>query len=124
MKGIILIGGKGTRLRPFSQTQPKPLIPIANKPMIQYAIENLRIIGINEIIIVLGKTFRKKVEDTINIEKNKDIKFTYIIQEDPKGIAHAIRLTKEVVENEKFVVILGDNILENDLSKHKQKFEI
>ena len=84
MKGIILHGGHGTRLRPLTHTGPKQLLPIANKPMIQYAIEKLRINGINEIIIVLGKTFRKKVEDTLNIEKNKDIK---IYLSDPKGSA-------------------------------------
>ena len=117
------MGGKGTRLYPISQIQPKPLIPIANKPIIQYAIENLRSIGINEIIIVIGNTFREKVENTINIKKNDGLKFTYIIQEKPKGIAHAIRLTKKIIGNEKFVVILGDNILENDLIKYKNKFE-
>ena len=73
------MGGKGTRLYPISQIQPKPLIPIANKPIIQYAIENLRSIGINEIIIVIGNTFREKVENTINIKKNDGLKFTYII---------------------------------------------
>ena len=122
MKGIILHGGHGTRLRPLTHTGPKQLLAIANKPMSQYALEDLREAGISEIAIIIGDVYPDKVKEFYGDGKKFDIKITYIIQDKPKGISHAIKLCKDFVGNEKFVVYLGDNILRTGLTKYAKKF--
>ena len=115
MKGVILHGGKGTRLRPLTHTGPKQLIPIANKPMSQYALEDLREAGISDIAIVLGNIASEKVVEYYGDGSKFNVKITYINQDEPRGIAHAVGLAKEFVGNEPFVVYLGDNLLKNGI---------
>jgi len=122
MKGIILHGGHGTRLRPLTHTGPKQLLPIANKPMSQYAIEDLKEAGITEIAIIIGDVYPEKVREFYEDGSEFGIKISYIYQDQPKGISHAIRLCKDFVGNEKFVVYLGDNILRKGLVDFTQKF--
>ena len=123
MKGIILHGGHGTRLRPLTHTGPKQLLPIANKPMSQYALDDLKAAGITDIGIIIGDVYPEKVKEYYGNGKRFGVNITYIYQDSPKGISHAIRLCKEFVGNEKFVVYLGDNVLRKDLLQFKQKFE-
>ena len=123
MKGIILHGGHGTRLRPLTHTGPKQLLPIANKPMSQYCIESLREAGITDIVIIIGGLGAKKVEETYGQGEKLDVNLTYIIQDSPKGIAHAINLCKDFVGKEKFVVFLGDNIIQKSISKFAGSFQ-
>lgn len=123
MKGIILHGGFGTRLRPFTHTMPKQLLPIANKPMSQYGIEILKNSGITDIAIIIGGNNSDKVKNYYGNGDGIGVKFTYIYQEFPKGISQAISLCEEFVQNEKFVVFLGDNILKQNISEIKEKFE-
>lgn len=123
MKGIILHGGHGTRLRPLTHTGPKQLLPIANKPMSQYCIESLREAGITDIAIIIGGLGAKKVEETYGHGEKLDVNLTYITQDSPKGIAHAINLCKNFVGNEKFVVFLGDNIIQKSISGFAKNFE-
>ena len=101
MKGIVLDGGHGTRLRPLTHTGPKQLLPIANKPMSQYCIESMKETGITEIAIIVGGTGSNKVREYYGSGEKFGASFTYIEQDEPKGIAHAIRLCKEFVNNEK-----------------------
>src|SRR5205809_3649437 len=123
MKGIILHGGHGTRLRPLTHTGPKQLLPIANKPMSQYALEDLREAGITEIGVIIGDVYPEKVKEFYGDGTKFDVKITYIYQDKPKGIAHAIGLCKEFVGNERFVVYLGDNILRKGLTSYTKRFE-
>ena len=123
MKGVILHGGHGTRLRPLTHTGPKQLLPIANKPMSQYCIESLRDAGITDIAIIIGGTGSSKVQEYYGTGENFGVKFTYINQDYPLGIAHAISLCHQFVSEEKFVVFLGDNILERSISDYKIEFE-
>ena len=123
MKGIILHGGHGTRLRPLTHTGPKQLLPIANKPMSQYCIESLREAEITDIAIIIGGLGAKKVEETYGHGEKLDVNLTYITQDSPKGIAHAINLCKNFVGNEKFVVFLGDNIIQKSISGFAKNFE-
>ena len=122
MKGIILHGGHGTRLRPLTHTGPKQLLSIANKPMSQYALEDLREAGIKEIAIIIGDVYPDKVKEFYGDGKKFGVKISYIYQEKPKGISHAIKLCKNFVGNDKFVVYLGDNVLRMSLSKYVKKF--
>ena len=123
MKGIVLHGGYGTRLRPLTHTGPKQLLPIANKPMSQYCIESIKEAGITEIAIIIGGTGSNKVREYYGSGKKFDVNFTYIEQDEPKGIAHAIRLCKDFVNNEKFIVFLGDNIIQKSISDFVENFE-
>ena len=122
MKGIILHGGHGTRLRPLTHTGPKQLLPIANKPMSQYALEGLRNAGIKEIAIIIGNVYPDKVKEYYGNGKKFGVKITYITQDKPKGISHAIRLCKNFIGKDKFVVYLGDNVLRAGLVKYSKKF--
>ena len=123
MKAIVLHGGHGTRLRPLTHTGPKQLLPIANKPMSQYCIESIKETGINEIAIIVGGTGSSKVREYYGSGEKFGVSFTYIEQDKPKGIAHAIRLCKEFVNNEKFLVFLGDNIVQRSIADFTSNFK-
>ena len=112
MKGILLHGGHGTRLRPLTHTGPKQLLPIANKPMSQFCIESMKDAGVTEIAIIIGGTGADKVKEYYEDGAKFGIKITYVEQNYPKGIAHAISLCKNFIGNEKFLVFLGDNIIQ------------
>ncbi len=122
MKGIILHGGHGTRLRPLTHTGPKQLLPIANKPMSQYCIESIKEAGITDIAIIIGGLGSNKVKEYYGNGENFDVNITYIEQDEPRGIAHAIRLCKEFVNNEKFLVFLGDNIIQKPIIDFVENF--
>jgi len=122
MKGIILHGGHGTRLRPLTHTGPKQLLPIANKPMSQYCIESIKEAGITDIAIIIGGLGSNKVKEYYGNGENFGVNITYIEQDEPRGIAHAIRLCKEFINNEKFLVFLGDNIIQKSITDFVENF--
>ena len=122
MKGIILHGGHGTRLRPLTHTGPKQLLPIANKPMSQYCIESIHEAGITDIAVIIGGLGSNKVKEHYGNGENFGVNLTYIEQDHPRGIAHAIRLCKEFVNNEKFLVFLGDNIIQKPITDFVENF--
>mgnify|MGYP003969303091 FL=1 len=123
MKGVILHGGHGTRLRPLTHTGPKQLLPIANKPMSQYCVETLVTAGIKEIAFIVGGIGSKKVKEHYGDGEKFGVKFTYIQQDSPRGIAHAVSLCEGFVNNEKFVVFLGDNIIQRKIDDYILDFE-
>jgi glucose-1-phosphate thymidylyltransferase len=123
MKGIILHGGHGTRLRPLTHTGPKQLLPIANKPMSQYCLEAISETGITDIAIIIGGVGSNKVREYYDDGKKFGVKITYIEQDEPRGIAHAIRLCKKFIGNEKFLVFLGDNIIQKSIIDYVENFK-
>ena len=123
MKGIILHGGHGTRLRPLTHTGPKQLLPIANKPMSQFCLEAIAETGIKEIAIIIGGIGSNKVKEYYGNGEKFNVKITYIEQDEPKGIAHAIKLCKEFVNDEKFLVFLGDNIIQKSITEFVNNFK-
>jgi len=123
MKGIILHGGHGTRLGPLTLSGPKQLLPIANKPMSQYALDDIKNAGISEIAIVIGDVYPEKVKNHYGDGSKFGLKITYVYQEKPLGISHAIKLCKEFVGNEKFLVYLGDNVMRKNLGNLAKNFE-
>jgi len=123
MKGIILHGGAGTRLRPLTFSGPKQLIPVANKPISQYVLEDLRDSGIKQIAIILGNVYPEKVVNHYGDGSRFGVKITYIHQGEPKGIAHAIGLCKEFVARDEFVVYLGDNLIQHGIKKYLNEFQ-
>ena len=123
MKGIILHGGHGTRLRPLTHTGPKQLLPIANKPMSHYGVETLIRAGITEIAFIVGGIGSEKVKEYYGDGRGFGVEFSYIHQEYPKGIAHAISLCNDFIKNDKFVVFLGDNIINKDIKDYVENFQ-
>jgi glucose-1-phosphate thymidylyltransferase len=123
MKGVILHGGFGTKLRPLTHTGPKQLIPIANKPNSQYVLEDLKASGITEFAVVLGNIFPEKVKEYYGDGRKFGVKIQYIQQNEPKGIAHAVSLCKDYVKDQPFIVYLGDNLLKGGITSFVSKFQ-
>ena len=123
MKGVILHGGHGTRLRPLTHTGPKQLIPVANKPISQYVLEDLRNVGIEEVAIIIGGIMPEKVRDHYGDGDKFGVKIKYIPQERPGGIAQAVGLAEDFVGNSAFIVYLGDNLLKGGISEIAKEFE-
>jgi len=122
VKGILLHAGHGTRLRPLTHTGPKQLLPIANKPMSQYCVESMKEAGVSEIAMIIGGIGSNKVRDYYEDGKKFGVKITYIEQDSPKGIAHAIGLCRDFIGNEKFLVFLGDNIIHKNIHDYSDQF--
>jgi glucose-1-phosphate thymidylyltransferase len=123
MKGVVLHGGFGTKLRPLTHTGPKQLIPVANKPVSQYVVEDLRNSGVIEIALILGGVNSEKVKEYYQNGAKFDVKIQYLQQDEPKGIAHAVGLCREYVGNSPFVVYLGDNLLKGGIKNHAEVFK-
>jgi glucose-1-phosphate thymidylyltransferase len=114
MKGLILSGGKGTRLRPFTYTQAKQLIPVANKPVLVRAIETIREAEITEIGIVVGDT-HAEIEKALGNGNQWGVNITYIPQPSPDGLAHAVKISYPFLGDERFVMYLGDNVIQGGI---------
>jgi glucose-1-phosphate thymidylyltransferase len=123
MKGVILIAGRGTRLKPFSLSQPKTLLPVANKPVLFYCMERLIEIGIMEIGIVVNRSQLEPIVDRVAHGEPFGANVKYFFQDQPQGIAHALKSAESFVADEPFILMLGDNLIEDSLSDLKQKVE-
>ncbi|PJF22073.1 MAG: glucose-1-phosphate thymidylyltransferase [Phototrophicales bacterium] len=121
MKAVILAAGQGTRLRPVTLTMPKPLVPVANKHLIVYAIEVLKNAGLTDIGIVIN-SLESPIKQTLNHGENLGVTLEYIIQEEQKGLAHAISLCQDFVGDESFCVVLGDNIFQDKMENLLREF--
>jgi glucose-1-phosphate thymidylyltransferase len=115
VKGLILSGGKGTRLYPLTYTSAKQLIPVANKPVLFRVIESIRDAGIVEIGIVVGDT-ASEIRDAVGQGERFGVKITYIEQEAPLGLAHAVQVSADFLQDDQFVMYLGDNVIQGGIS--------
>ena len=121
MKGLILSGGKGTRLRPLTYTSAKQLVPVANKPVLFYGIEALVEAGIRSIGFVVGDT-ADEIRAAVGDGSPWGIDVTYIEQDAPRGLAHAVLISQDFIKDDPFVVYLGDNLLNKSIRPFVQQF--
>jgi len=122
MKGILLAGGTGSRLYPITHTGPKQLVPIANKPVLDYAIEDLKEAGITEIGVVLGNKGRNAIQEHLGDGSAYGVDITYIVQGDPLGLAHAVGCAQDFVGDDSFVVYLGDDLMREGIEEMVSDF--
>ncbi len=120
MKGLILAAGHGTRLRPLTYARPKPVIRVAGRPIIAYAVENLLEAGIREIGVVVSPKTQPDVAAAL--EAHPQARFSYILQEDPQGLAHAVRVARDWLGDDDFVMYLGDNLFERGVAGLVERF--
>ena len=127
MKGLLLAGGHGTRLRPLTNTGNKHMLPIANKPMLLYGLEHLKAAGIRDVAVILGP-IKEGVVEALGDGSKMNMRISYLDQPEPKGLAHAVQLSQEYMKDEPFVMYLGDNLLKQGIADfastfHKNKLD-
>jgi glucose-1-phosphate thymidylyltransferase len=122
VKGLILSGGAGTRLRPITHTSAKQLVPVANKPILFYGIEDMAAAGIKEIGIVIGDT-GAEIRAAVGDGSRFGVQVTYLPQEAPLGLAHAVLIAREFLGDDDFVMYLGDNMIQQGLADFVDRFE-
>ncbi|HKA35757.1 MAG TPA: glucose-1-phosphate thymidylyltransferase [Thermoanaerobaculia bacterium] len=115
MRGLILSGGKGTRLRPLTYTRAKQLVPVANKPVLFYGVEAIVAAGIEEIGVVVGDT-REEIQSALGDGSRFGARITYIEQDAPRGLAHAVLISEDYLRGDPFVMYLGDNLIADGIT--------
>jgi glucose-1-phosphate thymidylyltransferase len=121
MKGLILSGGRGTRLRPLTYTSAKQLVPVANKPVLFYGIESLAAAGIRDIGMVVGDT-QAEIRAAVGDGSAWGVQVTYIEQDAPRGLAHAVLISEAFIGHDSFVMYLGDNLLNKGITAFVEQF--
>lgn len=121
MKALVLSGGSGVRFRPFTYSMPKQLIPIANKPVLEHVIDNIRDLGVTDICIVVGD-WESEIVKAIGDGTRFGARISYIRQHQPLGLAHAVRLARTFLVGDDFVMYLGDNILHDGVAEIAEEF--
>lgn len=121
MKALVLSGGSGTRLRPFSYSMPKQLIPIANKPVLTHVLENIRDLGVTEIGVIVGGG-AAQIQSVLGDGSDLGVRITYIPQEEPTGLAACVTLARPFLGDDDFVMYLGDNMLPEGITEIAGQF--
>ncbi len=123
LKGLILSGGKGTRLRPITHTSAKQLVPVANRPVLFYAIQAMADAGIEEVGIIIAPETGDEIREVTGNGERFGVRITYIIQDEPAGLAHAVLTAEPFLGDAPFVMYLGDNLLQGGIGELVRAFD-
>lgn len=123
MKVLVLSGGKGTRLRPLTYTLPKQLVPVANRPVLDYVMKQISDAGLRDVGVVIAPETGDQVRAALS-ENHRDLNLTFIVQDKPAGLAHAVKVARDYLGDESFVMILGDNLIGQGLQQFVERFEL
>lgn len=122
MKGLVLSGGRGTRLRPITHTAAKQLVPVATKPILFFVLENLAAAGIRDVGIVIAPETGQAIRDAVGDGSTFGLRVTWIPQDQPAGLAHAVKISREFLGNDPFVMYLGDNLIGTRITRQAEAF--
>lgn len=123
LKGLVLAGGKGTRLRPLTYSIAKQLVPVANHPILLYPMNHLVEAGITDIGVIISPETGEHVQSVLNDWQPEGVKLTYILQQEPAGLAHAVKIAEGFLADSPFVMYLGDNLVQDKLAPMIAAFE-
>jgi len=123
LKGLVLCGGRGTRLRPLTHTAAKQLVPVANRPILFYVLDNLRDAGIEEVGIVISPETGDAVREAVGDGQKWGMRVEYITQDKPGGLAHAVKISRTYLRDDSFVMYLGDNLIGSGIKDFQDEFE-
>jgi len=123
LKGLVLSGGRGTRLRPLTHTAAKQLVPVGNRPILFHVLDNLRNAGIDEVGIVVSPETGNAVREAVGNGDSWGMRIEYILQSEPAGLAHAVKVARSFLGTDSFVMYLGDNLIGSGIRSYREKFE-
>lgn len=123
MKALVLAGGKGTRLRPLTYAMAKQLVPVANKPILHYAMDSLYQGGIRDFGVIISPETGESIQASLAKWCPSDVRLTFILQDEPAGLAHAVKISRNYLQDDAFIMYLGDNLINADLGAHIAAFE-
>ena len=123
LKGLVLSGGRGTRLRPLTHTAAKQLVPVANRPILFHVLDNLKNAGVEEVGIVISPQTGGAVREAVGNGQEWQMRIEYILQSDPLGLAHAVKVAQPFIGSSSFVMYLGDNLIGAGIKDYRDRFE-
>ena len=123
LKGLVLSGGRGTRLRPLTHTAAKQLVPVANRPILFHVLDNLKNGGVTDVGIVISPETGNAIRETVGDGRTWGMSIEYILQSEPLGLAHAVKVAQRYLGDDSFVMYLGDNLIGSGIRNYREKFE-
>jgi len=123
LKGLVLSGGRGTRLRPLTHTAAKQLVPVGNRPILFHVLDNVKNAGVKEVGIIISPETGGAVREAVGNGNAWDLRVEYILQADPLGLAHAVKIAEPYLASSSFVMYLGDNLIGSGITKYRENFE-